>query len=123
MPTPKQAVSKTKTKTKPKPTVMIEQKELPMQLLSPEEFEAITKANYYHPESQLILKLFLHISHFWNITRQMQGKPTDLPKPVVEWERVEQSASKLIEETLKQLLSGVSVTPWVSAKSNGRTHK
>lgn len=118
---PKQTVSKT-TQTKPKPTVKINQKELPMQLLSPEEFEAITKANYYHPESQLILRLFLHISHFWHITRQMQGKPTDLQKPV-EWERVEQSAAKLIQETLKQLLSGVSVTPWEAAKSNGRTHK
>lgn len=119
---PKQTVSKTTMQSKPKPAVKINQKELPMQLLSAEEFEAITQANYYHPESQLILRLFLHISHFWHITRQMQGKPSHLPKPV-EWERVEQSAAKLVQETLNQLLSGVSVTPWEDRKSNGKTHK
>ena len=115
-------MSKVTTKSKPKPSVKINQKELPLQLLSPEEFEAITKANYYHPESQLILRLFLHICHFWHIARQMQDKPTQLPKPV-EWESVELSASKLIQETLNQLLPGVAVTPWEAAKTNGRRQK
>jgi len=52
----------------------------------------------------------------------MQGKPTHLPK-AVEWPVVEESAARLIRETLTRLLSGVTVTPWEVAKSNGRTHK
>lgn len=120
---PRQALTKTKpSETKPRSTVKIDQKQLPMQLLSPDQFEAITKANYYHPESQLIMKLFLHVNHFWHISRQMQGKPTPWAKPV-DWERVEQNAANLIQETLTKLLVGVSVTPWEEAKSNGRTRK
>jgi hypothetical protein len=125
---PKQAVSKTSTKPKPqadktkdKPqSEKLNWKELPMEILSPDEFEAITKANYFHPESQLILKLFLQVNYFWHITRQMQGKPTHLPKDV-DWTIVEESAARLIAQTLNQLLTGVTISSWATSKPNGRT--
>lgn len=105
-----------------KPAVKIVQKHLPIQLLSPEEFEAVTRATYYHPESQLILKLFLHVSHFWHTARYMQEKPVPCPKPI-NWEREEEIAARLIQDTLQQLLAGVSVTPWQAAIAKKRGNR
>jgi hypothetical protein len=38
-------------------------KDLSLALLTPDQFQAITAANYHHPESRLILQLFLHANY------------------------------------------------------------
>lgn len=109
-----------KTETKPKtvPAKATKQalsrasilKDQELQLLMPDEFEAITKANYYHPESRIVLQLFLQANYFWHISRFMQGKKTSIKE--VDWIRLEINISTLISKTLETLLTGVQVTPW-----------
>ncbi len=112
---------KTETRTKPtaakptkqalsRPAVLKDQE---LRLLAPDQFEAITKANYYHPESRIVLQLFLQANYFWQITRLMQGKKTSIKE--VDWVRMEINTSALISKTLETLLTGVEVTPWEGA--------
>jgi hypothetical protein len=85
-------------------------KDLSFQLLTPEQFDAITKANYPHPESRLVLLLFLHANYSWQLARKIQNKPSDLDS--IDWVLYEKDAEKLITETLSKLLSGVSRESW-----------
>jgi hypothetical protein len=82
----------------------------PLELLSKEEFEAITAANYEHPESRIILRLFLNVNYFWHVSRHMQG----LPSPVnsVDWKLLEQNSAQTIRNTFQKLLPGVQTTAW-----------
>ena len=112
---------KTETKPKAAPAKATKQalsrttilKDQELQLLMPDEFEAITKANYYHPESRIVLQLFLQANYFWHITRFMQGKKTSIKE--LDWVRLEINTSTLISKTLETLLTGVQVTPWEEA--------
>ena len=85
-------------------------KGLSQQLLTQEQFEAITKANYYHPESRLVLQLFLHANYSWHLARKIQNKPSSLDS--IDWALLEKNAEKLIIESLSKLLSGISREPW-----------
>lgn len=82
-------------------------KDLPLQILSPEQYEAITKANYYHPESRLILQLFLQTDYLWQIARKVQDKPSTID--TINWAGIEKSTAKLLNETLDKLLAGVQI--------------
>jgi hypothetical protein len=84
--------------------------ELPMKLLTDEEYEAITRANYEHPESRLILQLFLQVNYLWHLSRQMQNKSSSIP--VVDWLTVEMTARKTIMATFTKLLLGVDISAW-----------
>lgn len=85
-------------------------KELPLQLLTPEQYEAITRANYYHPESRLILQLFLQANYTWQLARKLQNKPTSIDS--IDWALVETNTAKLINESLVKLLPGIDNQPW-----------
>ena len=102
-PTTKKAISATKTKT----SNALILKELPLELLTPEQFEAVTKANYYHPESRLILQLFLKANYIWQLARKIQHKPSAID--TIDWSLIEKNTAKLINETLSKLLTGVNV--------------
>lgn len=82
----------------------------PLELLTPAEYEAITMANYEHPESRIILRLFLQVNYIWQVSLHMQ----DLPSPVmtVGWARVETNAAQAIRNTFDKLLPGVQTTAW-----------
>jgi hypothetical protein len=106
-------VSKKTSKTKVAKTetrVSLDMTEVPLDLLSPEEYEAITRANYEHPESKLVLQLFVQVNYLWHLSRHMQNKPSSIP--VVDWLTVEMSARRTIMATLAKLLVGVSISPW-----------
>ncbi len=102
-PTTKKASSATKTKTSNDLIL----KDLPLELLTPEQFEAVTKANYYHPESRLILQLFLKANYIWQLARKIQHKPSAID--TIDWSLIEKNTAKLINETLSKLLTGVNV--------------
>ena len=85
-------------------------KDLSFQLLTPEQFEAIAKANYPHPESRLVMLLFLHANYSWQLARKIQNKPSNIHS--IDWVLYEKDAKKLITEILSKLLSGVSKEPW-----------
>jgi hypothetical protein len=85
-------------------------KDLSLQLLTADQFEAITKANYYHPDSRLVLQLFLHVNYSWHLARNIQNKPSSLGS--IDWVLYEKNAEKLIAESLSKLLSGISPEPW-----------
>lgn len=82
-------------------------------LLEPEQYEAITAANYDHPESRIILRCFLHVNYYWQVSRSMQGLPS--PVTSVDWSSMERNAAQLIRNTFEKLLPGVETTAW-----NGR---
>lgn len=71
----------------------------PLELLSKEEFEAITAANYEHPESRIILRLFLQVNYFWHISRIMQELPSAVTS--VDWKRVEDNSAQTIRKTFQ----------------------
>jgi hypothetical protein len=96
-------------------------KDLDLDLLLPEEYEAITKANYGHPESRLILQLFLQLNYFWHITRFMQGRCRSIKD--VDWIKLEVTTKCLIGRTLEKLLKGVEVTAWVEPPKPTKTKK
>jgi hypothetical protein len=106
--------TKTKTKTTAKKVsaakVHRHVEDQPLELLAPEEFEAITAANYEHPESRIILRLFLQVNHMWHVSRHMQGLPS--PVTAVDWKRVEENSAQAIRNTFQKLLTGVDVTAW-----------
>ena len=85
-------------------------KDLDMLLLTPEQSEAITKANYYHPDSRLVLQLFLHVNYSWHMARKIQNKPSTVD--TIDWAALEKSAARLISDSLARLLVGVSREPW-----------
>jgi hypothetical protein len=106
-------VSKKTTKGKvgkAETTVSVDVTGVPLDLLSPEEYEAITRANYEHPESKLVLQLFIQVNYLWHLSRHMQSKPSSIP--VVDWLMVEMNARKAIMATLGKLLIGVCLDPW-----------
>lgn len=94
-------------KTKAAPAVF---EDLDLALLTPAQFEAITKANYYHPESRLILMLFLQANYLWQLSRKLQNKPSAIDK--VDWALIEKNTRALLRDTLDKLLVGVNSEPW-----------
>ena len=82
----------------------------PLELLSPEEYEAITAANYHHPESRIILRLFMHVSHYWHVSRHMQGLPSAVT--AVDWHKLEETSGQLIRNTFQKLMPGVKTSAW-----------
>lgn len=82
----------------------------PLELLSPEEYEAITAANYEHPESRIILRLFLQTNYIWHVSRHMQGLPSQVT--AVDWKRMEENSAQAIRNTFQKLLPGVQTTAW-----------
>jgi hypothetical protein len=80
------------------------------QLLAPDEFEAITRANYEHPESRLILELFLQVNYLWHLSKYMQNRSAFIKS--VDWVEVQLAAQSTIHKTLAQLLKGVDTAPW-----------
>lgn len=96
-------------------------KDLPVALLSPEQYEAITKANYYHPESRLILQLFLQTDYLWQLARKMQSKSSTIE--FINWAVIEKNTAKAIHETLDKLLSGVRVEAKQAAEPKSKSRK
>jgi hypothetical protein len=94
-----------KTSTAKSNTVIL--KDLPLELLTPEQFEAVTRANYHHAESRLILYLFLHTNHLWQLARKIQNNPAMLE--TINWASIEKNTARCINETLDKLLTGVVV--------------
>jgi len=85
-------------------------KDLSLALLTPDQCDAITKANYHHPESRLILQFFLHANYAWHLARKIQNKPSSIDS--IDWALYEKNTAKLITESLSKLLPGVSTEPW-----------
>lgn len=85
-------------------------KDLSLQLLTPDQFEAVTKANYYHPDSKLVLHLFLYVNYIWQISRKLQNDPSSVN--AIDWPLVEKNTAKLISDSLSRLLSGIDTKPW-----------
>lgn len=104
------ATKKTTVPTKSKTSNALILKDLSLQLLSPEQFEAITRANYYHPESRLVLQLFLHVNWSWQIARKLQNKPSSVES--MDWALIEKNTASLINNSLSKLLPGVDRQPW-----------
>ena len=82
-------------------------KDLPLELLTAEQYEAITKANYRHPESRLILQLFLSTNYTWQLARKILLKPSAIDE--INWSVIEKNSARLLNETLDKLLTGVVV--------------
>jgi hypothetical protein len=101
---------KTTTPTKQKGHNIDILRDLSLQLLTPEQFEAITKANYYHPESRLVLQLFLHVNYSWQIARRLQNNPSSASD--IDWGSHEKNAAKLVSDSLSTLLQGIDREAW-----------
>ena len=102
--------TKTSVAKESKPKIHRHVEDQPLELLAPGEYEAITAANYEHPESRIILRLFLHANYFWQISRYMQGLPSSVTS--VDWARMEANSGQLIRNTFEKLLPGVQTTAW-----------
>jgi len=89
-------------------------KDLSLALLTPDQFQAITTANYHHPESRLILQLFLHANYGWHLARKIQNKPSSIDS--IDWALYEKNTAKLVTDSLSKLLPGVSSEPWNHSK-------
>lgn len=109
MPVAKKTTKPTTEKTN-KPKLHKHVEDQPLDLLSPAEFEAITLANYEHPESRIILRLFLHVNYFWHVSRHMQGLPSSVS--AVDWSKIESNSAQAIRNTFQKLLPGVNTTAW-----------
>lgn len=81
-----------------------------LELLTPQEYEAITSANYGHPESRVVLRMFLQINYFWHLSRHMQGLPSSVS--AVDWKKVEENSAQTIRNTFHMLLPEVPTNPW-----------
>jgi len=92
-------------------------KDLSLALLTPDQFQAITTANYHHPESRLILQLFLHANYGWHLARKIQNKPSSIDS--IDWASYEKNTAKLLTDSLSKLLPGVSIEPWNPDKPPG----
>ncbi len=90
--------------------------------LSPEQYEQITRNNYYHPESKLILQLFLQVNYTCQLARKIQQKPSLID--TIDWALIERNTAKVISETKSKLLVGVTVqapaTPEASVKRGAK---
>lgn len=84
--------------------------DLSMQLLTPDQFEAVTRANYYHPDSRLVLHLFLYVNYIWQISRRLQNNPSVVNS--FDWALVEKNTARLISDSLSRLLSGIDRQAW-----------
>ena len=102
--------AKAASKKATKPVLHRHVEDQPLELLSRAEFEAITAANYEHPESRVILRLFLHVNYSWHVSRHMQGLPSAVTE--VDWKRVEENSAQAIRNTFQKLLPGVQTTAW-----------
>lgn len=109
MPVQKKTSKTGATKT-PKPKLHRHAEGQPLDLLAPQEFEAITAANYEHPESRIILRLFLQVNYIWHVSRHMQGLPSTVS--AVDWKRLEENSAQAIRNTFQKLLPGVETTAW-----------
>ncbi|MBY0552040.1 MAG: hypothetical protein K2W95_32450 [Candidatus Obscuribacterales bacterium] len=94
-------------KSKAAPAVL---EDLDLALLTPEQFEAMTKANYHHPESRLILMLFLQANYLWQLARKLQNKSSGIDK--IDWALIEKNTAAMLCDTLSKLLTGVKPEPW-----------
>lgn len=94
-------------KSKAAPAVL---EDLDLALLTPEQFEAMTKANYHHPESRLILLLFLQANYLWQLARKLQNKSSAIDK--IDWALIEKNTAAMLRDTLSKLLTGVKPEPW-----------
>lgn len=103
--TTKKTVSKSR-----KATIHKHLEDQPLDLLSPQEFQAITAANYDHPESRIILRLFLHVNYFWHVSRHMQGPRSGISS--IDWNCIEENAAQTIRDTFEKLLPGVETSAW-----------
>jgi hypothetical protein len=112
MPVAKKTTKTNAAKTT-KPKVHRHVEDQPLELLAPQEFEAITAANYEHPEARIILRLFLQVNYIWHVSPHMQGLPSAVT--AVDWKRVEENSAQAIRNTFQKLLPGVQTTAW-----NGR---
>ncbi|MBX9719946.1 MAG: hypothetical protein K2X81_01000 [Candidatus Obscuribacterales bacterium] len=101
---------KTPTESKSKTSNALILKNLPLELLTPEQFEAVTKANYHHPESRLILLLFLQTNYLRQLACKIQNKPESISS--INWSSIERSTAKIINESLEKLLNGIDNKPW-----------
>jgi hypothetical protein len=97
-------------KTDSKASASLILKDLSLELLTADQFQAITEANYHHPESRLVLQLFLHASYGWHLARKIQNKPSSIDS--IDWALYEKNTAKLITESLSKLLPGISTEPW-----------
>ena len=101
---------KTDSSTQSKATNALILKDLPLEIVTPEQYESITRANYYHPESRLILELFLQTNYLWQLARKIQHKPESIAS--INWSSIERSTGKLISQSLSKLLTGIDNKPW-----------
>ena len=85
-------------------------KGLDLEILTPEQSEAVTRANYYHPESRLVLELFLETNYLWQLARRIQHKPDSIAS--INWPVIERSTARIINQSLSKLLAGVNREPW-----------
>lgn len=85
-------------------------RELPLELLTPEQNEAVTAANYHHPESRLVLELFLQTTYLWQLARRIQHNPESIAS--INWPAIERSTARIINQSLSKLLAGVNREPW-----------
>ena len=100
-------VKKSSSRTMPDLKVL---KDLSEQLLTPEQFEAVTKVNYHHPDSRVVLHLFLHANYVWQIARKLQNDPALVDS--FDWATIEKNSCKLVNDTLAKLLTGIDPTSW-----------
>lgn len=98
----------TRTKKKQSEKELIEH--IQESILTPEQYEALTKANYTHPKSRMVLRLFLHLSFFWHVCRYMQGKSDVIAG--ISWSEMERHARQLIDKVLADLLQGIDQDDW-----------
>jgi len=73
-------------------------------------FTSITRANHHHPESFLVLQLFLHANYAWHLARKIQNKPSSIDS--IDWALYEKNTAKLLNQSLSKLLAGISTEPW-----------
>lgn len=110
MPTKTKATQKKVVAKATKPKLHRHVEDQPLELLSPAEYEAITLANYEHPESRIILRLFLNVNYIWQVSRHMQGLPSSVSS--VDWKGIENNSAQLVRNTFEKLLPGVRTTAW-----------
>lgn len=84
-------------------------KDLSLGLLTPAQFEAITKANYYTPDARLVLQLFLHTNYLWQLSRKIQNQNKPAAIETINWPLIEKNSAHAINESLNKLLAGVNL--------------
>lgn len=82
----------------------------PLELLTPDEFAAITAATYDNPQSRIVLRLLINANYFWHVSRHVLGLPSPITE--VDWRSVERNTAQLVRNTFDKLLPQVDTTPW-----------